>query len=273
MDTFRFASSARVRADAAGRVVVETGTQDIGTGLPAVMTSIVGDVLGVPAESVEIRLGDTSLPAAGMTAGSSATMGVGSAVHAAATGLRDKLAALDPSAVESSPAEVLTAAGVTALEAEARWDPAESPLSIHTYGAVFVEVRVDADLGLVRMNRCVGVYGAGRIINPLATRSQVIGGITWGLGQALLEQSIFEPTLGRFLSKNLAGYIVPGNADIGDIDVHFVDDHDAHASPLGAKGIGELGAVRVSAAIANAVFHATGIRVRDLPISIEALLN
>jgi len=118
-----------------------------------------------------------------------------------------------------------------------------------------------------------GVYGAGRIINPLAARSQMIGGITWGLGQALLERSIFEPTLGRFLSKNLAGYIIPSNADVGDIDVSFVDDHDDHASPLGAKGIGELGAVGVSAAIANAVFHATGVRVRDLPITIDRLLR
>ncbi len=101
----------------------------------------------------------------------------------------------------------------------------------------------------------------------------MIGGITWGLGQALLERSIFEPTLGRFLSKNLAGYIIPSNADVGDIDVSFVDDHDDHASPLGAKGIGELGAVGVSAAIANAVFHATGVRVRDLPITIDRLLR
>ncbi len=240
--------------------------------LPAVMTTIAADVLGIPADTVEVHHGDTSLPAAGMTAGSSATMGVGSAVSLAAIRLRDKLTTLDPSA-QGSPAELLAAAGLTSLEAQARWDPAESPLSIHTYGAVFVEVRVDADLGLVRMNRCVGVYGAGQIINPLAARSQMIGGITWGLGQALLERSTFEPALGRFLSKNLAGYVIPSNADIGDIDVSFVDDHDAHASPLGAKGIGELGAVGVSAAIANAVFHATGVRVRDLPITVDRLLG
>ncbi len=271
MDTFRFPSSARVRAEAGGRVVVETGTQEIGTGQPGVLALVAAEVLGVAPETVEVRHGDTSLPEAGMTAGSSATMGVGSAVHAAATELRDKLATLG----HGSPAALLDAAGMTSLEAEARWDPAESGagLSMHTYGAVFAEVRVDADLGLVRMPRCVGVYGAGRIINPLTARSQMIGGITWGLGQALLERSVLEPTLGRFLSKNLAGYVVPCNADIGDIDVSFVDDHDPHASPLGAKGIGELGAVGVSAAIANAVFHATGRRVRDLPITIEALLE
>lgn len=276
MDTFRFPSSARVRAQADGHVVVEAGTQEIGTGVPGVLTLVAAEVLDVPPESVEIRHGDTSLPEAGMTAGSSATMGVGSAVHAAATELREKLAALRRSGEDTrSPSELLADAGLPLLEAEARWDPAQStpPLSMHTYGAVFAEVRVDDDLGLVRMNRCVGVYGAGRIINPLAARSQMIGGIAWGLGQALLERSTFEPNLGRFLSKNLAGYIIPGNADIGDIDVSFVADHDPHASRLGAKGIGELGAVGVSAAIANAVFHATGVRVRDLPIGIHHLLG
>jgi len=270
METFRLPASARVRAQSDGRVVVEVGTQEVGTGLPAVLALVAADVLDVPPESVEVRHGDTCLPEAGMTAGSSATMGAGSAVHAAASELRDELAALG----SGRPADILNAKGLGSLEAQARWDPAESGAdrSIHTYGAVFVEVRVDAELGLVRMNRCVGVYGAGRIINPLAARSQMIGGITWGLGQALLERSTFEPRLGRFLSKNLAGYLMPSNADVGDIDVSFVDDHDPHASPLGAKGIGELGAVGVAAALANAVFHATAVRVRELPITIEHLL-
>lgn len=271
MDTFRFPSSARVRAHDDGRVVVESGTQEIGTGVPGMLSLVVAEVLGVETESVEVRFGDTSLPEAGLTAGSATTMGVGSAVHDAASELREKLAALGSS---GRPAELLAGAGLPSMEAEARWSPEDSdpPVSMHTYGAVFADVRVDRDLGLVRMNRCVGTYGAGRIINPLAARSQMIGGITWGLGQALLEKSTFEPQLGRFLSKNLAGYIVPSNADVGDIDVSFVEDHDPHASSLGAKGIGELGAVGVSAAIANAVFHATGVRVRDLPIGIPDLL-
>jgi xanthine dehydrogenase YagR molybdenum-binding subunit len=274
MDTFRMPSSARVRAHADGRVVVEAGTQEIGTGLPGVLTIVAADVLGVPPETVQVRHGDTGLPAAGMTAGSSATMGVGSAVHAAATELSGKLDALRSSTGgdQANPADLLDAAGLDSLEAEARWEPAETSRSVHTYGAVFVEVRVDPDLGLVRMGRCVGSYAAGRIVNPLAARSQLTGGIVWGIGQALLERSVFEPNLGRFLSKNLAGYIVAGNADVGEIDVQFVDDVDEHASPIGAKGIGELSAVGVSAAIANAVFHATGIRVRDLPIGIHHLV-
>jgi xanthine dehydrogenase YagR molybdenum-binding subunit len=275
MDTFRMPSSARVRAHADGRVVVEAGTQEIGTGLPGVLTIVVADVLGVSPDAVQVRHGDTGLPAAGITAGSSATMGVGSAVHAAATELAGKLAALRSSTDErqASPADLLGAAGLDVLEAEGRWEPAETSRSVHTYGAVFVEVRVDPDLGLVRVGRCVGSYAAGRIVNPLAAHSQLTGGIVWGIGQALLERSVFAPNLGRFLSKNLAGYIVPGNADVGEIDAQFVDDVDEHASPIGAKGIGELSAVGVGAAIANAVFHATGIRVRELPIGIHHLIE
>ncbi|MGH3881828.1 MAG: xanthine dehydrogenase family protein molybdopterin-binding subunit [Pseudonocardiaceae bacterium] len=272
MDTFRVPCSARVRMHADGRVTAECGTQEIGTGLPGVITLVAAEVLGVDPGAVEVHLGDTELPQAGMTAGSSATMGVGSAVHVAATELRGKLDALDGAG--GYPAR-LAAAGLSSLEAEQRWSPdddAGSRYSIHTYGAVFVEVRVDAELGLVRMPRCVGVYGAGRIINLLAAHSQMIGGITWGYGQAVLEASAFDSHLGRFVSKNLAGYLVPVNADIGEIDVSFVDDHDPHACPIGAKGIGELGAVGVSAAITNAVFHATGVRVRDLPIPIKGLL-
>jgi xanthine dehydrogenase YagR molybdenum-binding subunit len=275
MDTFRFPSSARVRAHADGRVVVEAGTQEIGTGLPGVLTIVAADVLGVAAETVQVRHGDTGLPAAGITAGSSATMGVGSAVHAAATELSGKLDALRSSTGggQESPAELLGAAGLDSMEAEGRWEPVETSRSVHTYGVVFVEVRVDPDLGLVRVSRCVGSYAGGRIVNPLAAHSQLTGGIVWGIGQALLERSVFEPNLGRFLSKNLAGYIVPGNADVGEIDVRFVEDRDEHASPIGAKGIGELSAVGVGAAIANAVFHATGIRVRELPIGIHHLIE
>lgn len=161
--------------------------------------------------------------------------------------------------------------------ADGRWAPEDSSApgeySMHTYGAIFVEVRVDRDLGLVRMPRAVGVYGAGRIVNPLAADSQMTGGIIWGYGQAVLERSVFEPHLGRFLAKNLAGYVVPVNADIGSIDASFVEDDDRLASAIGAKGIGELGAVGVSAAVANAVFHATGKRIRELPIRIHDLLD
>jgi xanthine dehydrogenase YagR molybdenum-binding subunit len=137
---------------------------------------------------------------------------------------------------------------------------------------MFAEVRIDPDLGLVRLNRFVGAYDAGRIINPKTARSQAIGGIIWGVGQALLEQSETDPHMARFLHQNYSGYLVPTNADIPHLDVIFTGEFDAEASPLGAKGLGELTAVSVAPAIANAVFHATGKRVRDLPITIEKLL-
>ena len=146
------------------------------------------------------------------------------------------------------------------------------PKAIFSFGAVFAEVRVDPDFGTVRVNRVVGAYDAGRIINPKTARSQAIGGIIWGVGQVLLEQSETNPTTGRFVNRNYSGYLVPTNADIPELDVLFVGAFDEEASPLGAKGLGELTAVSVAPTIANAVYHATGKRIRDLPITIEKLL-
>ncbi|MFG3258441.1 xanthine dehydrogenase family protein molybdopterin-binding subunit [Streptomyces sp. NPDC048172] len=264
LETHRMPSSARVVRTADGRVRVEAGTEEIGTGQPGVLATVAAEVLDVRPEDVEVVLGDTRLPATGMTAGSSATMGLGSAVLLAARAVKEKLAG-----------------GAEEAEAEATWGPQEGgdglgrkdTMSVHAYGAVFVEVRVDALLGRARVARCLGAYAAGRIINPLAARGQMTGGLTWGIGHALLERSRFDAEFGRFASKNLAGYAVPVTADVPEVDVLFVDDHDAYASPLGAKGIGELGPLGVSAAVANAVFHATGIRVRELPIGIPDLLE
>lgn len=145
--------------------------------------------------------------------------------------------------------------------------------SMHSWGAVFVEVRVDEDFMIPRLTRAVGVYSTGRIINASTAASQMTGGIIWGVGHALLEHSQLDPALGRYLSKNFAGYLVPVSLDIPDLEVEFVDEFDPHASALGARGIGELGSTGVAAAIANAVFHATGVRVRDLPIRPEQLLE
>ena len=264
LETHRSPSSARVRRSADGRVRVEAGTEEIGTGQPGMIATIAAEVLEVSPEDVEVVIGDSRLPVTSMTAGSSATMGVGSAVLLAARAVREKLAG-----------------GAEEAEAEASWGPQEGSdglgrkdtMSVHAFGAVFVEVRVDALLGRVRVARCTGAYAAGRIINPLAARSQLTGGISWGIGQALLEQSRFDAEFGRFASKNLAGYAVPVSADVPQLDVFFVDDHDTYASPLGAKGIGELAPLGVSAAVANAVFHATGVRVRDLPLGMPALVT
>ena len=142
-----------------------------------------------------------------------------------------------------------------------------------SYGAVFAEVRLDEMLLIPRVSRLVGVYSSGRIMNPKTAKSQMIGGMAWGVGQALLEASEMDRALGRYLSKNLAGYLLPVNADLGSVDVSFVDEVDPHASAIGSRGVGELGAVGVGPAIANAVWHATGVRVRDVPIRPEMLLE
>jgi xanthine dehydrogenase YagR molybdenum-binding subunit len=167
-------------------------------------------------------------------------------------------------------AELLARNGVSGLVADGDYDPveeAQGSKAVVSFSAVFAEVRVDPDLGLVRLNRFVRAYDAGRIINPKTARSQAIGGIIWGVGQALLEQSETDPVMGRFLNRNYSGYLAPTNADIPELDILFVGEFDEEASPLGAKGLGKLTAVSVAPAIANAVYHATATRVRDLPIT------
>jgi xanthine dehydrogenase YagR molybdenum-binding subunit len=144
---------------------------------------------------------------------------------------------------------------------------------MNTFGAIFVEIGFDPELGIVRLRRAVGRYSAGRIINPRTARAQMLGGIVWGWGKATMEVSHQDARLGRWLSKNLAGVALPVNADIpSDIDIAFIDEIDEHASPIGAKGIGELGATGVDAAVADAVFHATGRRIRELPITPDKLV-
>jgi xanthine dehydrogenase YagR molybdenum-binding subunit len=177
--------------------------------------------------------------------------------------------------------EVLGEAGVSELVSDGAFDlPGGAPVDMgssefpaRVFGAIFVEVGVDQELGLLRLRRATGVYSAGRIINPRTARSQMIGGIVWGWGMAAMEASQFEPTLGRWLAKDLAGVPLPVNADIPpEIDVGFVDEFDANSGPLGAKGIGELAATGVAAAVASAVYDAIGLRVRDLPITPEKIL-
>jgi xanthine dehydrogenase YagR molybdenum-binding subunit len=292
MGTFRFASRAQVTLRREGTAVIETGTQDIGTGTLTIFPQIVAGVLGLPSSSIELKMGDTQLPEAGPTYGSSSTMGVGAAVIAAAQQVRSKLARLanlSPGEATMADgrigragategiliADVMGEAGEREIVGTGTFDPTQNAAdySMRTFGAVFVEVGVDPELGLLRLRRVVGSYSVGRIINPRTARAQLVGGIVWGWGMAAMEQSAFDATLGRFLSKNLAGVAIPVNADIPtDVTIHFVDEIDEKASPIGGKGIGELGATGVAAAVANAVFHATGKRIRDLPITAEKLV-
>jgi xanthine dehydrogenase YagR molybdenum-binding subunit len=265
------------------------------------MAQVAADALGLAPEKVTVRLGDTRLPESHPAIGSATMANATAAVMLAAQAAREKAVELaltgrdapfagaardDVIASDSrlslartnlniSYGELLARNGLSSLVGDGDYNPVEEakrPKAIFGFSAVFAEVRVDPEFGLVRVNRLVGAYDAGSIINPKTARSQAIGGIIWGVGQALLEQSETDPVLGRFLNRNYSGYLVPTNADIPDLDVLFVGDFDEEASPLGTKGLGELTAVSVAPAIANAVYHATGKRIRDLPITVEKML-
>ena len=274
MGSFRFPGAATVRLRADGSAVVESNVHDIGSGAQTVLSQIAAEELGLPLERVEMRWGDTGLPETGPTYGSSTTMGTGSAVAAAARDVAKQLSDLgrdtDPrSAMERSGVDELVGHGTFALPGDAQMngDGEGTPYAMRTWGAVFVEVGVDPDFGLLRLRRAVGVYSAGRIINSRTARSQMTGGIIWGWGKATMEESDQEPVHGRWLAKNLSNVAVPVNADIpADLDVSFVDEYDEAASLIGVRGIGELGATGVDAAVAAAVHDAVGARVRDLPI-------
>ncbi|GAC1674523.1 MAG: xanthine dehydrogenase family protein molybdopterin-binding subunit [Steroidobacteraceae bacterium] len=296
----RSAAKARARMTPDGRLIVQSGTQDLGTGTYTVMTQVAADALGHPVERVAFELGDSDFPEAPVSGGSQSVASVAPAVRAAALALRDKLIDLAISD-EASPirgalradvviekgfigarsssrrealSQLLTRAGATDILAEGSARPGDEKkqYSMHSFGAVFVEVRVDRDLGQIRVPRVVARYGVGRLLNSKTGRSQLIGGIVWGLGMALMEETVLDARHGRILNANLAEYHIPTNADIGEIDVGVVAEDDRHINPLGARGIGEIGITGVAAALANAVYHATGVRVRQLPITLDKLL-
>ncbi len=272
MSTFRFGGSARITIRRDGSVRIETGSHEIGTGVSTILPQIAADILGVDPSRVEVALGDTNLAEAGGTFGSATTIGVGSAVHAAATKLRAALETLagEPGLEPAEYSEVLKLRQLDHLTEDGSWapKPEESAYGMNAYGAIFVEVRLDPVIMMPRVTRSVGAYSVGRIINPRTARSQAIGGIIWGIGQALLEESRVDPKTGRFVAKGFGGYHVPANADVPDIEVLFAEEFDRHASTIGARGVGEIGTIGVGAAVANAVYHATGVRVRDVPIRI-----
>jgi xanthine dehydrogenase YagR molybdenum-binding subunit len=281
MSTFRFAANARVVLEADGRATVFAGCQEIGTGQYTVLPQLAAKALGIPVARVQLVLGDTALPETGGTFGSSTTLSVGSAVKDACDKLRAKVALLAPGAADLAAA--LREHGIPTVSAEGSWKPygdaafdaagGKSPHSMHTWGVAFAEVMVDEPLGLVRLRRLLGGYSAGRIINSLTARSQMIGGMIWGYGMALLEESAMDARYASYLARNLSGVMLPVNADIpAQIDAFFVDEYDPHASAIGARGIGELGATGAAAAIVNAVWHATGKRVRRLPVRIADVI-
>jgi xanthine dehydrogenase YagR molybdenum-binding subunit len=301
-EAMQFTAGAKAVLTADGKLKVSSATADIGTGTYTIMTQIAAETLGLQIENVTFALGDSSLPQAPVEGGSFTAATVGSAVKAVCDKVRGELFKLAQK-VEKSPlagagledvvfsdgrvalssdasqfvaiADALRHAGISAIDEEVVVGPDErkqSQYARYSHSAVFAEVKVDQDLGVIRVTRVVSAVAGGRILNPKTARSQVMGGIVWGIGVALEEESVMDQNFGRFINHNLAEYHVPVNADMHEIDVIFVEENDSIVNPLGAKGLGEIGIVGVAAAIANAVFQATGKRVRDLPITLDKLL-
>jgi len=294
-------SSAIATIAADGTALVRAGTQDIGTGTYTIMTQIAADALTLPVERVKFELGDSEFPETPVSGGSQTASSTGSAVKLACLELRKHFAAIaidDPASplhgltldaidaadgaliAKAKPSlrdpfvDILRRAGKTELAADHKTIPSEEQkkFSIHSFGAAFVELTVDEDLGLVRITRIVSAYAAGKILNPKTARSQFYGGIIWAIGMALHEETVRDTRTARAVTRDLADYHVPVHADMPDIDVIMVDEVDTHVNEIGAKGIGEIGITGAGAAIANAVFHATGARIRDLPIRLDKVL-
>ncbi len=275
-EAMQFPASAKAVLTANGKLNVASATEDIGTGTYTAMTQIAADALGVPIEDVSFQLGDSSFPDAPVEGGSFTVASVGSAVKAACEKLRDKLfaAAKASPSEKASMADLMRRARLDRIEEQAALKPdgKREKFACYAHTAIFAEVKVDPELGTIRVTRVVTAVAGGRVINPKTARSQILGGIVWGIGMALEEESVMDQAFGRFMNHSLAEYHVPVNADIRELEVIFVEEKDDIVNPLGAKGLGEIGEVGVGAAIANAVFHATGKRIRDLPITSDKLL-
>jgi len=297
--TNRSAASALVRIAADGSVTVQSAGVDIGTGAYTAFTQIAAELLGVPMTSVRMELGDTQYPSAPVAGGSQLTASVGSAVKLAVLDARAKLLAL-VAADAASPlhgvaadsiqlvngglyagggrgetyAAILTRNGLAGLEGRADAKPGDEKktYAMHAFGAHFVELHVDESLGTIQLQRIVSAFASGRIVNAKTATSQYYGGITFGIGMAMFEETRFDDRTARIMNANLSEYLVPTNADVPPIEVIIVPEEDTIVNEIGVKGIGEIGIVGVAAAIANAVYHATGRRIRDLPITPDKVL-
>jgi len=286
-----------------GTGVVETGAHDMGQGAWTALAQIAADGLGLDIEQVEFRSGTSDLPDAGIAGGSAHTATAGMAIHGAGADVIARLADLamgnersplfgagnagvvarggrlfrrDDESRSESYADILARAGLTQIEGRGKSaaDPAaQSSHAMHAHGAVFAEVKVDPELGQIRATRLVGAFAAGRIINPRLVRSQYYGGMVWGVSFALHEQAVMDPRSGRPMNPNLGEYHVPVNADVPSLEAILVEENDPHVNALGIKGVGEIGITGTAGAVANAVWHATGIRIRRFPITLDRLIE
>lgn len=257
-------STAEAHTEPGGGFRVRINATDIGTGARTVLAQVAADALAVPVDHVLIDIGCSDLPAAPLAGGSSGTASWGWAVHHACRRLR---ALVEEAGGGDAPSTTLRAFADTSGEADAA-----SPYARHAFGAQFAEVAVDVDTGETRVRRLLGVFAAGRILNPRTARSQFIGGMVMGVGMALLEGSTMDPTYGDFAERDLASYHVPVCADVPAVEAHWIEEDDRHLNPMGSKGIGEIGIVGTAAAIGNALHHATGVRLRELPMTPDRVL-
>ncbi len=293
----------RIVLTANGHAEVSCATSDIGTGTYTIMAQVAADMLGLPLDNVSIKLGDSTLPQSPVEGGSWIAASVANGIVTTSNALRDELLRLAKQvpngatgrnesgrgcagrtgvwaedqhtgqvARAMSIADVMRHAGVDRIEQEKTTTFEDDGSHAHnTHSAIFAEVKVDEQLGVIRVTRIVSAVAAGRILNTKTAKSQILGGVVWGIGMALHEETAIDHRFGRIMNANIAEYHVPVNADVHDIEVIFVDEPDTIVNPLGIKGLGEIGIVGVAAAIANAVYHATGQRVRDLPITLDKL--
>ncbi len=291
----------RVVLRANGHAEVSCATSDIGTGTYTIMTQVAAEMLGLPLDSVTIKLGDSALPQSPVEGGSWIAASVSNGIATTSAAVRDELLRLakqmpNSPLADATPDEVALADGKLVSKRDASGAVSIADVMRHSeldrieeeksttfehdgshahnaHSAIFAEVKVDEQLGIIRVTRVVNAVAAGRILNTKTASSQIMGGVVWGIGMALHEETLIDHKIGRIMNANIAEYHVPVNADVYDIKVTFVDEPDDTINPLGIKGLGEIGIVGVAAAIANAIYHATGKRVRDLPITVDKLLR
>jgi xanthine dehydrogenase YagR molybdenum-binding subunit len=300
-EALQMPAAVRISLTANGHAEISCATSDIGTGTYTIMAQVAADALGLPLEDVSIKLGDSTLPMSPVEGGSWIAASVCNAIVATAADVRQELLHLAQAMPKSplkglsaddvvliggtiaSTADTIRSVSIADAMRKGKVDRIEKEKmhkfanneshAQNVHSAVFAEVKVDEQLGIVRVTRVVDAIAAGRILNRKTAHSQIMGGVVWGIGMALHEETLYDHRFGRIMNANIAEYHVPVNADIHDIEVIFVDEPDRLINPLGIKGLGEIGIVGVAAAVANAVYHATGKRVRSLPITLDKVLH
>jgi xanthine dehydrogenase YagR molybdenum-binding subunit len=300
-EALQMPTAARILLTANGHAEVACSFSDIGTGTYTIAAQVAADELGLPLDNITVKLGDSSLPQAPVEGGSWGAASVAHAIAKTAVDVRTELlraaktmpnspfAAAKPESVALfdgklvdakdhgravSIADVMRHGRLDRIERESTNSFKEdNSHARNTHSAIFAEVKIDEELGVIRVTRVVGAVAAGRILNTKTARSQILGGVVWGIGMALHEETLIDHAFGRIMNANIAEYHMPVNADIHDIEVIFVEEPDELINPMGIKGVGEIGIVGVAAAIANAIYHATGKRVRDLPITLDKVMG